>query len=117
MTLTGFVSNEERNALYQNCHAFLFPSVFEGFGMPPVEAMLFQTPVITTRCASIPEVTQGKAVYVDDPCDVDQWIEQMIAVDRGQEWGQDGMDFALYAPERISRQYLALLKEPIWKRK
>lgn len=119
VTLTGFVSNEERNALYQNCHAFLFPSVFEGFGMPPVEAMLFQTPVITTRCASIPEVTQGKAVYVDDPYDVEEWIVRMrdVESEAEQEWGRDGLDFAIYAPERISRQYLALLKEPVWKRK
>lgn len=110
--LTGFVSNEERNSLYQNCHTFLFPSVFEGFGMPPVEAMLFKTRVITTRCASIPEVTQGKAVYVDDPYDIEEWIDK-IQDDRVQET----MDFGVYAPERIAKQYLAFLKEPIWKKR
>ena len=36
---TGFISDEDRNALYDNCKTFLFPSVFEGFGMPPLEAM------------------------------------------------------------------------------
>lgn len=156
VTLTGFVSNEERNTLYQNCHTFLFPSVFEGFGMPPVEAMLFHTPVITTKCASIPEVTQGKAVYVNDPYDVDEWIARMRDVDStqastsgtGEDYGHnleavsgreadgtcdsrlrqdpgtiaerdrdDGLDFAVYAPERISRQYLELLKEPVWKKR
>ena len=110
--LTGFVSNEERNALYQNCHTFLFPSVFEGFGMPPIEAMLFHTRVITTRCASIPEVTQGKAVYVDDPYDVDEWIDKLL----GRQ-GQESMDFSVYDPERISKKYLAFLKEPIWKKR
>lgn len=114
--LTGYVSNEERNALYQNCHTFLFPSVFEGFGMPPVEAMLFGTPVITTKCASIPEVTQGKAEYVEDPYDADEWIERMVKV-AGKKVQDAGPDFAVYAPERISRQYLELLKEPVWKKR
>lgn len=110
--LTGFVSNEERNTLYQNCHTFLFPSVFEGFGMPPIEAMLFKTRVITTKCASIPEVTQGKAVYVDDPYDVDEWISKL-------QYGkmQETMDFSVYEPERISKRYLDFLKEPVWKKR
>ena len=74
VTLTGFVDSAERNALYQHCRAFLFPSVFEGFGMPPIEAMLFGTVVITTDRTCIPEVTQGKANYVKDPYDVQEWI-------------------------------------------
>ena len=131
VVLTGFVSNEERNTLYQNCHTFLFPSVFEGFGMPPVEAMLFHAPVITTKCASIPEVTQGKAVYVDDPYDVDEWIGRLSDINRviaqdtcpdgkpGQDsgQGQDTLDFEVYSPERISRKYLDFLKEPVWKKR
>lgn len=130
VVLTGFISNEERNCLYENCHTFLFPSVFEGFGMPPVEAMLFGTPVVTTKCASIPEVTQGKAVYVEDPYNVEEWIDKIIeagkslgAKDNGNAAAADGvlkkqaLDFSRYAPEKISGQYLAFLKEPVWKKK
>ncbi len=80
--LTGYVSNRERNALYQNCHTFLFPSVFEGFGMPPVEAMFFGSRVVTTKCASIPEVTQGKAIYVEDPYDAEEWIDKIVAEEK-----------------------------------
>lgn len=108
--LTGFVSNEERNTLYQNCHTFLFPSIFEGFGMPPVEAMLFGSRVVTTRCASIPEVTQGKAAYVDDPYDENEWIEK-LRMDRKQE----SPDFSRYAPEVISRKYMDALQQKEWK--
>lgn len=110
--LTGFISNQERNSLYKNCHTFLFPSVFEGFGMPPIEAMLFGTRVITTKCASIPEVTQGKAVYVDDPYDVEEWIDKIL-----KEFAQETLDFSIYAPEYISRRYLYFLKQSVWKKR
>ena len=117
VVLTGFVSNEERNSLYQNCHTFLFPSVFEGFGMPPVEAMLFKTRVITTKCASIPEVTQGKAVYVDNPYDIGEWIRKILEADEQKTEEQGTIDFGIYAPELIAKQYLAFLKESIWKKR
>lgn len=111
--LTGFVSNEERNTLYKECHSFLFPSVFEGFGMPPVEAMLFDAKVITTKCASIPEVTQQKAIYVENPFSVDEWIEKICS--NGLQ--EEKMNFDIYAPESIAKQYLNFLGAEKWKRK
>ena len=110
--LTGYISNKERNALYQHCHTFLFPSVFEGFGMPPVEAMFFGTRVVAAKCTSVPEVTQGKAVYVEDPYSVEEWIEK---IRRGENHSGE-VDFSLYDSRRISRQYLDILKEPVWKK-
>ncbi len=102
--LTGYIQSEERNSLYKNCHSFLFPSVFEGFGMPPVEAMLFGTKVITTKCTSIPEVTQNKALYVDDPYSIDDWIKMIRSK---EEMGS--LDFEVYVPERIAQEYLNAL--------
>lgn len=107
VTLTGFVENAERNALYRHCRAFLFPSVFEGFGMPTIEAMLFGTMVIATDRACIPEVTQGKANYVKDPYDVEEWIRVMEnPVDRIVE-----VDFSQYDQMELSRKYFELLRE------
>lgn len=111
--MTGFVSNETRNCLYAHAHTFLFPSIFEGFGMPPVEAMYLDTRVVTTKCASLPEVTQDKAIYVDDPFSVDEWIEKITnGVDRRQE-----MDYSPYDPATLSKRYLELLSQDVWARK
>lgn len=57
--LVGIVSNEERVWLYKNCEAFLFPSLFEGFGLPVIEAMYFGKPVFTTGETSLKEIGGG----------------------------------------------------------
>ena len=51
--------------------AFLFPSLYEGFGMPPLEAMACGTPVITSNCSSLPEVV-GDAGILVDPLSVEE---------------------------------------------
>lgn len=102
--LTSFIESKERNALYKYCRAFLFPSVFEGFGMPPIEAMLFGVPVVTTRKTCLEEVTQGKANYVDDPYDVEEWIK-VIAIARNQ-----GVNESLYNANAISHKYLQIFE-------
>ena len=66
---TGYLSSEEKNALYQNADAMVFPSLYEGFGMPPLEAMLFECPVICSDAASLPEIV-GEAAELIDPLDV-----------------------------------------------
>ena len=78
--VASYVEDEVRDAFYQNSRLFLFPSVFEGFGMPPVEALLKEKRVITTKCTSIPEVTFGEADYVDNPQSVAEWNEKIDKV-------------------------------------
>ncbi len=67
---TGYLSSEEKNALYQKADAMVFPSLYEGFGMPPLEAMLFGCPVICSDAASLPEIV-GEAAELVDPLDVE----------------------------------------------
>ena len=60
----GWVDDETRSALLHGAAAVVYPSLYEGFGFVPLEAMLADTPVVTTRVASIPEVAGDAALYV-----------------------------------------------------
>jgi glycosyltransferase involved in cell wall biosynthesis len=66
----GQVSDEELAALYRGAVALLFPSLYEGFGLPPLEAMACGTPVLTSNLTSLPEVV-GDAALLVDPYDVE----------------------------------------------
>jgi glycosyltransferase involved in cell wall biosynthesis len=63
--LTGYVSEGELRALYENAGCFVYPSLYEGFGLPPLEAMSCGCPVIVSQAASLPEVCGSAAVYMD----------------------------------------------------
>ncbi|HNR14618.1 MAG TPA: glycosyltransferase family 1 protein [Thermodesulfobacteriota bacterium] len=65
----GYVTDEELAHIYSGALALVFPSTYEGFGLPILEAMACGCPVITTTQASLPEVAGNAAVYVDDPGD------------------------------------------------
>jgi glycosyltransferase involved in cell wall biosynthesis len=65
----GFVSDEDLPALYSAADLFVFPSLYEGFGLPPLEAMACGTPVIASNSSSLPEVI-GDAGIMVDPLDV-----------------------------------------------
>ncbi len=64
--LLGFVENEKLAPLYAGALAFIFPSLYEGFGLPPLEAMTFDCPVISSFTGPLPEVV-GKAALLIDP--------------------------------------------------
>ena len=61
----GYVSDGELRALYENAGCFIYPSLYEGFGLPPVEAMTCGCPVVVSREASLPEVCGNAALYCD----------------------------------------------------
>lgn len=63
VSLLGIVSEEEKNWLYMNCEAFLFPSLFEGFGIPVIEAMQFGKPVFSSRETSLKEIGGNFAFF------------------------------------------------------
>jgi len=63
--VTGYVPEEVLPALYRSARVFVYPSLFEGFGLPPLEAMACGTPVVTSHTSSLPEVVGEAAVLID----------------------------------------------------
>lgn len=63
--LTGYVSSENKRKLLSGAEIFLFPSEYEGFGLPVLEAMTCAVPVITTKMSSIPEVAGNAVLYIE----------------------------------------------------
>ncbi len=62
---TDYVNDEELEVLYKNTKLFVFPSLYEGFGFPPIEAMARKAPVLTSREGAIPEVVGDAAIFCD----------------------------------------------------
>ncbi|MEW6094914.1 MAG: glycosyltransferase family 1 protein [bacterium] len=73
---TGYVPNEELPALYSGAEIFVFPSLYEGFGMPVIEAMACGTPVITSNITSLPEVVKDAGILID-PFNVEEITKAM----------------------------------------
>jgi glycosyltransferase involved in cell wall biosynthesis len=75
----GFVPDQTLAVLYRLAGVFVFPSLYEGFGLPPLEAMASGTPVITSNVSSLPEVV-GDAALLIDPYDPDALADAMRRV-------------------------------------
>lgn len=68
----GYVPDEELPILYQQALVYIFPSLYEGFGLPPLEAMQYGLPVLSSQASCLPEILQDAALYFDpnDPQDI-----------------------------------------------
>lgn len=79
IVLMGYISQEEKESFFKYADAFVFPSLYEGFGMPILEAQLRQVPVVTSRIPNIMEVAGDGALFVD-PKSVEQLTETIFSV-------------------------------------
>ena len=79
VVVTGFAANEDLAALYSGALAFVYPSFYEGFGLPPLEAMQCGVPVITSDTSSLPEVV-GDAGTMVAPDDADALSQSMLDI-------------------------------------
>ena len=76
IVITDYVTDEQKQALYAGATAYLFPSLYEGFGLPVLEAMACGCPVITSNVSSLPEVA-GEAALLVDPYNTEQLVHEM----------------------------------------
>ena len=81
IVITGFVPDEDLPAIYSGASMFVYPSLYEGFGLPPLEAMQCGVPVITSNTSSLPEVVGDTGLMVD-PTDGDALSQAMLDVHR-----------------------------------
>ena len=97
------MSDEELAELYRGARALVFPSLYEGFGLPVLEAMASGTPVVTSRGGATEEVAGGAAVLVD-PLDVDSIAAGIAEADaRRDELGRSGLRGRRHTPGGRSR--------------
>jgi len=112
--VTGFVTDSQLGALYRGASAFVMPSLFEGFGMPPIEAMALGVPTIVSGIPVLREVTLGMAEYIDDPCDEGEIANRIERVLQAGKLTRLPVVCSnevreRFAPETIAKQYLNIL--------
>ena len=101
---TGFAPVEDLPYLYSGAEVFVYPSLYEGFGLPPLEAMACGTPTITSSTSSIPEVV-GKSALFFNPFDASQLAEALYKVLTNEELRQ-----------RLSEKGLKRARKFTWKK-
>lgn len=109
---TGFVEESELNDLYANASLLVFPSLYEGFGFPAMEAMMLGCPVVVSRCASLPEICEDAVEYVD-PLSVESIREGILRglknrdklIEKGYE------QVKKFSIERFKNEFLKVLYE------
>jgi len=100
----GYLSDGEVKALMQNCRAFVFPSYFEGFGLPPLEALACGAQIIISNAASLPEIYGTCAHYID-PSDPGANLNALLA----ESVEQPACLFEKYSLDRSASQLYELL--------
>lgn len=117
ITFTDFVTEGQLRWLYENCQAYVFPSLSEGFGLPPLEAMQHGAPVVSSNATCLPEIN-GDAAHYFDPLDIQsmadainevltdkQLRQQLVAAGRAQ--------VAKYSWQRMAEQTLAVYQKAL----
>jgi glycosyltransferase involved in cell wall biosynthesis len=109
----GRVPDEKLASLYKNAEALLFPSLFEGFGLPILEAQSLGCPVITSNLSSMPEVA-GKGAILVDPYDIDDIVKGMMrlqAVGSRQQLIKKGFEnIKRFSWEKAAKETLMVLE-------
>lgn len=109
---TDFISDQQLRWLYQNCSAYVFPSLSEGFGLPGLEAMVHGAPVVSSNATCLPEI-YGEAAHYFDPLDTSDMAAKINAVIHDQTLrsrlvARGHEQAATYSWHRMAEQTLAI---------
>lgn len=115
LVLTGYLDDEDLRALYSSCKAFIYPSLYEGFGLPPLEAMACGAPVIASRIPSLQE-TLGDAAILNEPVDVDGLARSIIKILQNEERRLALISAGLKRVEHFSWQKVAQLTYEVYQK-
>jgi glycosyltransferase involved in cell wall biosynthesis len=121
IVFTGFISDGQLRWLYENCTAYVFPSLSEGFGLPGLEAMEHGAPVVSSNATCLPEVYGDAAAYFN-PLDVSDMITKIAEVLDNQKLRQEliekgSVQAATFSWSRMARQTLAVYETALSKAK
>ena len=106
--LTDYLHDEDLRGLYSSCRVFVYPSIYEGFGLPPLEAMACGAPVIASRIPTLTE-TLGSAAHFFDPQSSEQLVESIIQVTTNEDLRQRLTSAGLRQAEKFSWEHTAQL--------
>lgn len=98
---TGYIDDEDLAPLYSNAEFFVYPSLYEGFGLPPLEAMQCGTPVITSNTSSLPEVVGDAGILVDPKSEV-ELVDAMKKLYFNEELRRDYLEKGLERAKQFS---------------
>ena len=111
----GYIDKADKPALYSLCSVFAYPSFYEGFGFPPLEAMACGAPVITSNVSSLPEIVGGAALTVDpyNTNAITTALEQVLTDEvLAERLRQDGLEqVKRFNWENTARKYLELFSK------
>jgi glycosyltransferase involved in cell wall biosynthesis len=115
LLLTGYLDDDDLRALYSSCGVFVYPSIYEGFGLPPLEAMACGAPVIASNIATFRE-TLGSAAQLFEPNDVEGLATSIVEIlddeDRRRALSRQGLEQAAkFSWKRTAQLTLEVYRE------
>ena len=119
LLLTGYLDDDDLRALYSSCTVFVYPSIYEGFGLPPLEAMACGAPVIASNIATFQE-TLGSAAQLIEPNDVEALARSIVEIlddeDRRRALSRRGLEQAAkFSWERTAQLTLEVYRRVLGK--